>query len=645
MANGFVGQVHIDNNDYLIGSTLFATSSSLAAAETKTATLQGSAPYTGPVTGITVHVLFANANSVTDSTKLKLQLGTDSAYPINNPNGALTWASGSVISFTLTGTTANDYAWIMNSSAIDASSVQNLSLGQITNQGTLATASTIVVTNSNKEITNGAAFSSTADGTFLDNTGNWSSPVGTLYGLAVGANNSATANAAVTASTNSIFLNLIENGTVKTGNLGSHNIVGTGGVTVASDSNGKITINGKEGTVTSITLQTTAPLNGGSSTATTTTGTYTLSLADGYGDTKNPYGTKTAHYVLAGPTSGNAAAPTFRALVTDDIPNTIARLASPAFTGTPTAPTVADATDSSTNIATTAFVAAAINSKLASNDAMLFKGTIGTGGTVTTLPTTHNAGDTYRVITAGTYAGQQCEVGDLIICVKDVTNAANAADSDWTVAQTNIDGSVYMGDNSLTSGQLLIADGSNGKIGSSGYTLAAPTAAGDILYATSTTAYGVLAKGTSNQVLTINSSTGLPTWENAQHFTTHLYVTTSSGTGNTTSQLTNGNVYLRLFDTSTVRETHKISGAGGATVTTDASANIIITSKKYKASSRSSALTGISLKYTTNQQQTETVTSGTAVALGYVNNGILYIKSIDYSTSQFAVDVGEDTST
>ena len=46
----------------------------------------------------------------------------------------------------------------------------------------------------------------------------------------------------------------------------------------------------------------------------------TLSLASGYGDTQNPYAAKTANYVLAGPTSGASAVPTFRALVAADIP-------------------------------------------------------------------------------------------------------------------------------------------------------------------------------------------------------------------------------------------------------------------------------------------------------------------------------------
>ena len=50
-------------------------------------------------------------------------------------------------------------------------------------------------------------------------------------------------------------------------------------------------------------------------------GILTTTLANAYGDTKNPYGTKTANYVLAGPTSGNATAPSFRALVAADIPD------------------------------------------------------------------------------------------------------------------------------------------------------------------------------------------------------------------------------------------------------------------------------------------------------------------------------------
>lgn len=140
-----------------------------------------------------------------------------------------------------------------------------------------------------------------------------------------------------------------------------------------------------------------------------------------------------------------------------------APLASPTFTGTPIAPTAANGT-STTQIATTEFV----QNAFANADAMIFKGTIGTGGTVTTLPATHNAGWTYKVITAGTYAGKTCEVGDLIICIADGTVAS---DNDWTVAQTNIDGAVT-GPASSVSGHIPTFNGTSGKVLQDGYGVA-----------------------------------------------------------------------------------------------------------------------------------------------------------------------------
>lgn len=44
-----------------------------------------------------------------------------------------------------------------------------------------------------------------------------------------------------------------------------------------------------------------------------------LSLASGYGDTQNPYASKTANYFLAAP-NGSSGAPTFRAMVAADVP-------------------------------------------------------------------------------------------------------------------------------------------------------------------------------------------------------------------------------------------------------------------------------------------------------------------------------------
>ena len=70
--------------------------------------------------------------------------------------------------------------------------------------------------------------------------------------------------------------------------------------------------------------------------------------------------------------------------------------------------------DNSTKIATTAYVDSAI---AALPGAMLFKGSLGTGGTITSLPTaaSSNNGFTYKVITEGIYANQSAKVGDLFI--------------------------------------------------------------------------------------------------------------------------------------------------------------------------------------------------------------------------------------
>lgn len=114
-----------------------------------------------------------------------------------------------------------------------------------------------------------------------------------------------------------------------------------------------------------------------------------------------------------------------------------AKLNSPALTGTPTAPTAVSGTNT-TQIATTAFVANAVSAGIAASDAMIFKGVL---NSTNALPTTgYKIGWTYRVTKVGTYAGQKCEIGDLVIAVKNCGSAF--ANSDWTVAQTNIDGAI-----------------------------------------------------------------------------------------------------------------------------------------------------------------------------------------------------------
>ena len=87
-----------------------------------------------------------------------------------------------------------------------------------------------------------------------------------------------------------------------------------------------------------------------------------------------------------------------------------------------------------------------INNSFVANEAMRFKGSISIednaykiNGERTpdgTLPK-GEVGDTYRVSTIGSYGGNDCEVGDLLICYESGTTKETDG---WTVVQTNING-------------------------------------------------------------------------------------------------------------------------------------------------------------------------------------------------------------
>ena len=116
------------------------------------------------------------------------------------------------------------------------------------------------------------------------------------------------------------------------------------------------------------------------------------------------------------------------------------------FTQIPTAPT-ATAGTSTTQIATTEFVTNAVAQGFVANDAMVFKGLIGSNQPITQLPTSgYNAGWTYRVADAGIFAGEYCEVGDLLIAINDgPTSGSSVINADWGKVEHNIDGAVFRG--------------------------------------------------------------------------------------------------------------------------------------------------------------------------------------------------------
>lgn len=150
----------------------------------------------------------------------------------------------------------------------------------------------------------------------------------------------------------------------------------------------------------------------------------------------------------------------------------------------------------STTILNTQQIVEYVGNAFAANDAMRYKGTITySNGNYTThtvagvevqgFPTKCEVGDTYRVTSQGTYAGQTCSAGDLLICIRDGTGSSLNTAAYWTVVEANINGqvkhtvngtSIYVYSNSTntftiyapttsgTQGQVLLSNGSSAPI-------------------------------------------------------------------------------------------------------------------------------------------------------------------------------------
>lgn len=98
--------------------------------------------------------------------------------------------------------------------------------------------------------------------------------------------------------------------------------------------------------------------------------------------------------------------------------------------------------------------------------------TVGVVDSSTPLPATgYEVGQTFRVTEAGTYAGVECETGDLIIVIKDYADGT-ASNADFLVVQANVDGAVT-GPDASTDANIVVFDGTTGrKIKDSSVTLA-----------------------------------------------------------------------------------------------------------------------------------------------------------------------------
>ncbi len=97
---------------------------------------------------------------------------------------------------------------------------------------------------------------------------------------------------------------------------------------------------------------------------------------------------------------------------------------------------------------------------LESNAAMTFAGVL---DATHALPAAdYKVGQVWHVAAAGTYAGQVCEVGDLVICLADYVEGT-ASNADFVVSQTNIDGAV-VGPASAVNENIAVFDGTTGKL-------------------------------------------------------------------------------------------------------------------------------------------------------------------------------------
>ena len=197
--------------------------------------------------------------------------------------------------------------------------------------------------------------------------------------------------------------------------------------------------------VTSVQVQATSPVQSSVSTASSTTLNTTISLADGYGDTKNPYASKTKNYVLAAPSTANGA-PSFRALVAADIPS----LSWNKITSDkPTTLAGYGITDAYTK--TNTYTKDEVDNLIdALPEPMIFKGSVGTGGTTTALPTAAaaNEGWTYKVITA--LSNPAAKVGDTVI----------SNGSSWIVIPSGDEPSGTVTSVAVTNGGGLVVSGS-----------------------------------------------------------------------------------------------------------------------------------------------------------------------------------------
>ena len=175
--------------------------------------------------------------------------------------------------------------------------------------------------------------------------------------------------------------------------------------------------------------------------------------------------------------------------------------------------------DNSTKIATTAYVDTAIGNL---PEPMVFKGSLGTGGTITALPTAaaSNEGHTYKVIKNGTYAGQAAKVGDTFISTGsrwELIPSGDEPSGTVTSITLNATSPIAIDNNAAitTSGTRTISHASSG-VSAGTYKSVTVNSTGHVTGGTNPTTlsgYGITDAKIANGVITLGSNTITPLTE------------------------------------------------------------------------------------------------------------------------------------
>lgn len=199
------------------------------------------------------------------------------------------------------------------------------------------------------------------------------------------------------------------------------------------------------------------------------------------------------------------------------------------------------------------------------------------------LPTiNYKAGWQYVVQEAGTYAGIVCEVGDMVICIKDYASGS-ASNKDWNVLQVNLVGALT-GPASSVANHVATFDGTSGKIiKDSGFTIAKSVPA-DAEFTDTTYA---AASASANGLMTSAQYTKLSGIEAGADVTDAANVSAAGAfmlASNTSDNVTEGTSNLYM----TTAERNKLSGINaGAEVNQNAFSSVVCGGVTLNATSKS----------------------------------------------------------